>query len=130
VYEQAGVQASYAEIEDNDGNTFRLSADEAGLALGQIVQVATWNDWGEGTQIEPSVEFGYRDLESIQSFKKKHVEKDFQVEKEGLRLPRRLLALRRAGGGRDATLDQIANQLSAGKVKMAEAMLDGVESSR
>lgn len=130
VYEQAGVQASYAEIEDNDGETFRLSADEAGLAPGQIVQVATWNDWGEGTQIEPSIEFGYRDLESIQSFKKNHVEKDFQVEKEALRLPHRLLALRQAGGGRDATLDQIANQLSARKVKMAEAMLDSVESNR
>ena len=130
VYDQAGVQASYAEIEDNDGETLRLSANEAGLARGQIVQVATWNDWGEGTQIEPSIEFGYRDLEIIQSFSKKYVEKDLQVEKEALRLPRRLLALRQAGGGRDATLDQIAKQLSAGKVKMAELMLDSIESSR
>ena len=130
MYEQAGVQASYAEIEDNDGETFRLSADEAGLARGQIVQVATWNDWGEGTQIEPSIEFGYRDLESIQSFRKKHVEKNFQVEKEALRLPRRLLALRQALDGRDAALDQIAKQLSAGTVKKAEEILDTLEGDR
>jgi len=130
VYEQAGVQASYAEIEDNEGKTFRLSANEAGFALGQIVQVATWNDWGEGTQIEPSVEFGYRDLESIQSFKKKHVEKDFQVEKEALRLPRRLLALRQAGGGKDAIFDEIAKQLLAGEIREAEQMLHTIESDR
>ncbi len=130
VYEQAGVQASYAEIEDNDGETFRLSADEAGLARGQIVQVATWNDWGEGTQIEPSIEFGYRDLESIQSFRKKHVEKNFQVEKEALRLPRRLLALRQAGGGQDAIFDEIAEHLLAGKIREAEQILHTIESDR
>jgi len=26
-----------------------------------MVQIATWNDWGEGTGIEPTAEFGYRD---------------------------------------------------------------------
>ncbi len=25
-----------------------------------IVQIITWNDWGEGTEIEPSVEYGYK----------------------------------------------------------------------
>jgi hypothetical protein len=30
-----------------------------------IIQIATWNDWGEGTVVEPSREFGYRDLELV-----------------------------------------------------------------
>jgi len=30
-----------------------------------IVQVATWNDYGEGTGIEPTAERGLRDLEVV-----------------------------------------------------------------
>lgn len=127
VYKQAGVQASYTEIEDNNGETFRLSMDEAGRAHGQIVQIATWNDWGEGTQIEPSREFGYRDLECLQLLRQDQEDEQFQMSKASLRLPYRLLLLRRAGRGDDATLDQIARQMSRGKVKEARRMLESVE---
>ncbi len=127
VYEQAGVQASYAEIEDNDGETFRLSVDAAAQARGQIVQIATWNDWGEGTQIEPSREFGYRDLERLQLLRQDQEDEQFQMSKASLRLPYRLLLLRRAGRGDDATLNQIARQMSLGKAKEARQMLESVE---
>ena len=30
------------------------------------MQIATWNDHGEGTSIEPTVEFGYRYVEALQ----------------------------------------------------------------
>ena len=39
------------------------------LALGSnvnIIQLATWNDYGEGTMIEPTVEFGYTFLTTLQ----------------------------------------------------------------
>ena len=127
VYQKAGVQPAYKNITDNNGETFRLSVDEAGRAHGQIVQIATWNDWGEGTQIEPSREFGYRDLEYLQSLTEEQVDKQFQMSKVSLRLPYRLLLLRRAGRGDDATLDQIARQMSLGKVKEARQMLESVE---
>ena len=127
VYQQAGVQPGYKNIADNNGETFRLSVDEAGRAHGQIVQIATWNDWGEGTQIEPSKEFGYRDLEWLQSLREGQVDKQFQTNKASLRLPYRLLLLRRAGRGDDAALDQIAEQMSVGKVKEAQQMLESVE---
>jgi len=127
VYEQAGVQASYVEIKDNDGETFRLSVDAAAQARGQIVQIATWNDWGEGTQIEPSREFGYRDLERLQLLRQDQEDEQFQMSKASLRLPYRLLLLRRAGRGDDATLNQIARQMSLGKAKEARQMLESVE---
>ena len=92
-------------------------------AHGQIVQIATWNDWGEGTQIEPSREFGYRDLECLQLLRQDQEDEQFQMSKASLRLPYRLLLLRRAGLGNDATLDQIARQMSLGKVKEARQML-------
>jgi hypothetical protein len=50
-YAQAGVGPSYGAIADNGGATF---TDRLSLSLGPkppIVQLVTWNDWGEGTQI-------------------------------------------------------------------------------
>jgi hypothetical protein len=32
------------------------------------LQIATWNDYGEGTMIEPTIEFGFTFLEKIQKF--------------------------------------------------------------
>lgn len=40
----------------NDYPTY--PAGTADLPL-KLVQIITWNDWGEGTEIEPSVEYGY-----------------------------------------------------------------------
>ena len=52
---------------------FRVSARIVGY--GQVVyntvnfgDYATWNDYGEGTQIEPTVQDGFTDLEEIQKF--------------------------------------------------------------
>jgi hypothetical protein len=33
-----------------------------------FIQLITWNDWGEGTAIEPSLEYEYQQLEIIQDF--------------------------------------------------------------
>jgi hypothetical protein len=32
------------------------------------VQLITWNDFGEGTMVEPKLEFGFTLLEKIQSY--------------------------------------------------------------
>ena len=45
--------------------TFEQTLDLA-LANSEHVQVATWNDYGEGTIIEPTKEFGYGFLEILQ----------------------------------------------------------------
>lgn len=67
VYEQAGVHPSWGNIPDDDGKTFRSTLEMAWKSGSKWIQVATWNDWGEGTQIEPSVEFGVRDLVVVQN---------------------------------------------------------------
>jgi hypothetical protein len=28
-----------------------------------LIQIVTWNDWAEATQVEPSADLDYRDLE-------------------------------------------------------------------
>lgn len=70
-----GFNAYYAEggwgsnpfvINHNGTNTFKATLD---LALNngvQHIQLATWNDYGEGTMIEPTREFGYGFLTYLQ----------------------------------------------------------------
>lgn len=66
-YAQAGAGKSYGSIEHRDGRTFAESFDQAIRSGSAIVQVATWNDYGESTGIEPTIERGLRDLEHLRS---------------------------------------------------------------
>lgn len=43
-------------------NTIKLAADNNSA----FRQIATWNDFGEGTMIEPTLEFGYNYLDQTQ----------------------------------------------------------------
>ncbi|MBS1709883.1 MAG: hypothetical protein JSS65_14310 [Armatimonadetes bacterium] len=70
-YRAAGVSDGYPEIPDDNGSTFKRTLDLAVKSGSPFIQVATWNDWGEGTQIEPSVEFGFRDLVAVLGLRKK-----------------------------------------------------------
>jgi hypothetical protein len=66
-YAQGGWSGPTWIIEHNGTATFNQTLD---LALAQpnvsYIQLATWNDYGEGTMIEPTVEFGYGFLTSLQ----------------------------------------------------------------
>ncbi len=50
------------------GATFATTLDKA-LAAPNVnhIQIATWNDYGEGTMIEPTREFGYSFLKTLQT---------------------------------------------------------------
>jgi hypothetical protein len=50
---------------DLEGDTF-TALWNAAKGVGQMVQIATWNDYTEGTMIEPTNEFGYRHLTTLQ----------------------------------------------------------------
>jgi hypothetical protein len=87
-------------------------------------------DWGEGTVIEPSVEFGYRDLEVVQRLRKRHVEPAFAPEPLDLRLPIRLFKLRKVQEAMRpsvAELNEIARLLIARSTKPAKSALDRLE---
>ncbi|MFW5697312.1 MAG: hypothetical protein ACOCX1_01985, partial [Fimbriimonadaceae bacterium] len=66
IYEQAGLHESYGTIDFRDGYTFRETLQTALNADAPFIQVATWNDWGEGTMIEPSQEGRFLYLEILQ----------------------------------------------------------------
>lgn len=118
VYARAGVEKGYPEIPDQDGKTLAWTL---ALALSQntpFVQICTWNDWGEGTQIEPSRELGYRALEQIQ-------EATAGKHPERLRLPELLYRLRKSGQNKQV-LDRAASDLANGRYDLARKTLEEI----
>lgn len=121
IYEEAGLHDSYGHIAHRDGKTFAETLDLALAGKARLVQVATWNDYGEGTVIEPTENHGYCYLEEIQ----RRTKPGFDAA--ALRLPLRLFELRK-GSGEPAELDRIARLLHAGETGLADSALAKMES--
>jgi hypothetical protein len=85
IYAQAGGK-SYGYLDYSDGETFKLTWVAAEQAHSNIIQIQTWNDYGEGTIVEPTIERGYADLEFIQD-KRAELEPDFPFGYNDLRIP-------------------------------------------
>jgi len=129
IYAQAGVHKSWGELADNSGRTFETTLERALRSSAKIIQIATWNDWGEGTQIEPSVEYGYRDLEAVQ--RRATHDRNLPYSPADLRLPIKLLKLERQDrtSARQA-LDRAEQALIEGNVDTAKKLLDGVAGAK
>jgi hypothetical protein len=130
IYAEAKVHESYGRIPDDQGRTFVMTLQRALTSGAPLVQVVTWNDWGEGTAIEPSAEFGYRDLETIQRLRRELVDPAFAPAWEDLRLAHRLylLRLRQATRlGLEQKLDEVARLLAIGQLPSARAQLIELE---
>ncbi|SFI24665.1 glycoside hydrolase family 71/99-like protein [Planctomicrobium piriforme] len=129
VYAEAGLHPSWGRIDDDQGKTFVKTLSQAIQSHPPAVQIATWNDWGEGTMIEPSTEFGMRDLIAVQRARKKSIEPGFPCAPEDLQLPGRLLKLRRADltPERQIQLDQAAAFIAARDATAAKEILNRLE---
>lgn len=129
-YQQARISKNWRRISDDDGRTFRQTLQQALETRAPVIQIATWNDWGEGTVIEPSVEFGDRDLKVIQKLRRKYVAGNFPHTGEDLKLPGRLLALRRSGDpdpNQNQKAREIASLIAAGSTAAAKMELDALD---
>lgn len=130
IYPEAGAGRSFGSIPDEDGKVYRTTLDKALRSGASIIQLVTWNDWGEGTAIEPSVEFGFRDLEQTQRLRRKLVEPRFRFTAADLRLPLELLRLRRAHPDDpevQAKLDAVAAALFQGRTADARRQLRRID---
>ena len=68
-YVQGGGGAAIGwTINHNNGATLNETLNLAQNAGVNYLQLITWNDFGEGTMIEPTVEFGYSYVEKIRTF--------------------------------------------------------------
>lgn len=125
IYKEGKAQEGYPQISDDGGQTFAVTFERAWKSGVPLVQIATWNDWGEGTGIEPTQEFGYRDLETIQRLRRTGGS-PIAATPEDLRLPYRLWVLRGLQAHPPqlaAALDKAARQLAAGDIPGARQSL-------
>jgi hypothetical protein len=91
IYQQAQLHASYGSIDDCAGKTFAQTLALAQNSDTEIIQIATWNDYGEGTSIEPTCANGYRYLELVQ----KNTMSGQRQRPDDLRLPVELYKLKK-----------------------------------
>lgn len=67
-YKEGGWGNGYTSYDAMGGQLFEESLQRAKDNNVDAVQIITWNDYGEGTIIEPTLEFGYSRLEQLQGF--------------------------------------------------------------
>jgi hypothetical protein len=125
IYEEAGVRDSYGYLDPRDGETFRYTLDAALANGANLIQLVTWNDYGEGTIIEPTEEFGYQYLEIVQDTRRTF-DIEFAFTHEDLPIPLQLFNLRRQYADNaevNAQLDSAAAAIIAGDLETASTIL-------
>lgn len=130
VYQRAGGRNYLGYLGDHHGDTFRETLSRSLTNSSAIVQVVTWNDFGEGSMIEPTKEYGYRDLGIIQDFRRQYLQPDFSYDTNDLAIPLRFYNLRRqylANPTVSAELDRVFTSLVSGKIEAAKLQLDQLE---
>lgn len=126
IYQEAGAGKSYGMVEDRNGQTYADTLAKALQSRAGIVQIATWNDWGEGTQIEPSQEFGCRDLVATQRLRRRYWGPGFGGTARDLLLPVEWYQLSKRYAGSSAMHAELANffpLVVSGRLKEARALL-------
>ena len=107
IYAEAGVGEGYPTLPDDSGRTLRLTFEKAQASGARIIQIATWNDWGEGTQVEPSRELGFRDLEYLQNVVKPGKTGGGQVRSPDLKIPLQIFRQRKLATANKEKLDRM-----------------------
>ncbi|MDG1872893.1 MAG: glycoside hydrolase family 71/99-like protein [Mariniblastus sp.] len=124
IYEQAKNKPSFGSLNARGGKTFDETLDRGLRSQSEFVQIATWNDYGEGTMIEPTREFGYRYLEKLHAKLNSRAKTDSELN--DLRLPVELYRARKnaAGDGRAlAELTKVSDLIFARKYQLARERL-------
>lgn len=133
IYAQAGVGVSYGTLDDGNGDHLRATLGRALTNSSAVVQIATWNDFGEGTVVEPTMQYGYRDLGILQDFRRQYLDPGFKYQTNDLALATRLYNLRRQFATNTilaAELNRVFTNIVSGNLAAAELQLTGVESYR
>ncbi len=124
IYQQAGAHKSYGYLGSQNGKTFDQTLEMALQSDSKLIQIATWNDYGEGTMIEPTKEFAYLYLERLQSLFLN--DKKFSYTPSDLRLPVNLYQLRKHYEGNNeitAQLNRASKLLFSSKAQEATKIL-------
>lgn len=127
IYQEAGLHDSYGAIDYRDGATFAETFERAWQSEASLIQIATWNDHGEGTGIEPTRGAGYAYLEAVQRQLRPLAADGRALAAADLRLPVWLYELKKHYAGDAAVmaeLEEAARYLYGGRCAEARAVLD------
>jgi len=128
IYKEAGIADEARYLDPRDGETFRLTMQRALDLRPDVIQLITWNDYGESTSIEPTEEFGYQYLEMVQEVRGDTDPAGFPYTADDLRLPIQLFELRQkyeSDAEVNAQLDQVSDAILAGDLDRARTLLAG-----
>lgn len=132
IYAQTGG-ASYGYLDDANGSTFTNTLSRAMTNNSAIVQIVTWNDFGEGTIVEPTLDYGYWDLGTVQNLRRQYLDSSFPYHTNDLSLAFRLYNLRKQYGSTpalSAELNRTFTNIVSGAISTANLQLTGMESNK
>ena len=127
IYQQGGGRNYLGYLGDHHGDTLRETLSRGLTNSSAIVQVVTWNDFGEGSMVEPTRQYGYRDLGILQDLRRRYLESDFPRHTNDLSLALRFYELRRQSATNQvlsAELDGIFTNIVSGQIASASLQLD------
>jgi hypothetical protein len=132
IYAQAGVGPSYGYLDDANGATFSNTLRRAMTNNSAFLHFVTWNDFGEGTAIEPTLEHGYRDLGMVQNFRRQYIDRDFTFTTNDLTAAFRFYSLRKQYGTNaaiSAELNRVFTNIVTGRIMVANLQLTRIETN-
>jgi hypothetical protein len=132
IYKEAGVSQGYGFLDSENGATFQSTLQRALSRDPDVIQLVTWNDYGEGTIIEPTREFGYQYLEIVQDFRRSDVDSLFPFQTGDLSVPARILELRRSKANDpfiQSALDRVFDRIVSGDRAGMTSGMDSLSAS-
>jgi Glycosyl hydrolase family 99 len=130
IYQRAGVRNYWGYLGDRDGETLRENLNRALTNNSALVQIVTWNDFGEGTTIEPTKEYGFRDLCLVQDLCRRNLDHDHGLLTNHLASAVRFYNLRHNSATNAAlatALDQVFTNIVSGQEESALNQLGKLE---
>jgi len=132
IYQPAGIRDYWGYLGDRKGETLRMTLARAMTNQSAMVQVVTWNDFGEGTVVEPTTEYGYRDLGIIQDSRRLYLDSKFDYRTNHLTLATRLYYLRREHATNapvNTVLDAVFTNIIRGQLGAASQRLTQLDTN-
>ena len=120
-YKESGQGNGYTIYDREDGELFVRQLNSAKSANLEYLQISTWNDYGEGTIIEPTEEFEYKYLEILQQF----TGVDYDVA--ALKLVYRWYQIAKKKGSDNENVKKAYNYLNALNIDKAEEIIKTLE---
>ncbi len=127
IYQRAGVRNYLGYLGDRHSDTLRETLSRAMTNSSALIQVVTWNDFGEGSMVEPTEEYGYRDLGIIQDLRRQYLQPDFSRSTNDLAMALRFYNLRRqyaTNAMASRQLDEVFTEIISDQLDAANIQLD------